>query len=166
MYDMARNKEFMPTTTKEGYRGFYPTTNQEWGELPLPMRVSKWDSFVSAVIFVAWFDNYKIRARVSVHPDNVFKALVSSSEGGTQLYTVVGAVIKKGYNPAQEICAEWSQDTHNGTFSIVNYNGKAIGTQGGYNDWLPENCYKNEAGLWQFNYMERDDGWVYRSCLV
>jgi len=140
-------REFLPEQQKEGYRGFYPCTEKEWSDLPLPMRCSTWNPKVKAVIFEVWFDNYKISADVHVHPQNVFKALFCSSEGKTQLYTVKAVEWEGG----GWTFAKWMQDTTTGAFAIYTISGNLVGRQGGYGGFVPENCYKNDADEWRLN---------------
>lgn len=144
---MISIQEFLPEQPKEGYRGFYPCTEEEWHKLPLPMRCSTWDPKVKAVVFKAWFDNCKMMADVHVHPQNVFKALFCKSQGGTKLYTVKAVEWESG----GRTFAKWMQDTTTGAYAIYTISGELIGRQGGYGGFAPENCYKNDAGKWQLD---------------
>jgi len=138
---MKELSEFLPKTPKEGYRGFYPcANNEEWSQLPLPMKCITWFQNVHYVVFDAWFDNYKIKANVHVHRENAHKALFCSSQGGTQLYSITGVVFEDG----RDTFAKWYQDTRTGTFAIYDGSGSLLGKQGGYKGFIPEICYKDE----------------------
>lgn len=140
-------QEFLPEKPREGRRGFYPCTEKEWHDLPLPMRCSTWDHRVKAVVFNTWLDNYKMSVKVHVHPQHVFKALFCLSQGGTLLSDVVAVEWEGGGCTF----AKWLQDTRTGCFGIYTIAGNQLGQQGGHRGHVPENCYKNEAGEWRLN---------------
>lgn len=165
---ILRNPEFMPKEEKKGYRGYYPVKGDEWQQLPLPMRIGKWMPEVEAVIFDCWFSNYGVRTKVEVHPQNVFKCLFSSSEGGEQLYSISGVRFKRGYETFVSF-AKWYQDSYNGTFCIVDGSGRQVGVMGGYNGYMPENVYKDDEGKWMFDCSKPQqpvEGKILHSCLV
>lgn len=138
-------KSFMPETPIEGRRGFYPCTEEEWRTLPLPLRCATWfRNDIEAVIFDTWLDNYRIRANVEVHPEHAFKALFSQSNGGTQLYSVVGVRTDDG----KRLGAKWLQDTASGAFAIIS-GGNFIAMQGGYKAHMPEICQEKNGGGWE-----------------
>jgi len=140
-------REFLPEQPKEGYRGFYPCIEKEWTDLPLPMRCSTWDPKVKAVIFDAWFDNYKIRANVHVHPQHVFKAMFCLSQDNVQLYSITAVEWEGG----GQTFAKWLQDTVTGCCAVYTIAGGLLARQGGYQGHVPENCYKDESGDWKLN---------------
>lgn len=152
-------KDVTPENPVKGKLGFYPAADPaDYRELPLPLRCSVWDAEVEAVIFDTFFSNYGVSAKVEVHPDHAFKCLFASSGGGTQLYSVCAVRLKNGRN----IYADWRQDTHSGAFAIFNASGKEIARQGGYQGWIPEECYKDEHGEWYFESANREDGKIFR----
>lgn len=140
-------KPFMPETTIEGRRGFYPCRKDEWRNLPLPLRCATWyRSDIESVIFDVWLNNCDIRANVEVHPKHVFKALFTLPHGGANLHSVVGVRLMNG----KRLCAKWLQDTTSGAFAIFCNGGGLIAKQGGYQCHMPENCIEKD-GEWQLN---------------
>lgn len=155
-------KPFLPESSIDGHIGFYPTTNEEWKTLPLPLRCATWyRSDIESVIFDTWFSNYGIKATVEVHPQDAFKAIFTLSDGGTQLYSIVGVRTKDG----KRLGAKWFQDTTSGAFGICFNGGDVIAKQGGYQAHMPGNCYKDENGKWMLT-TPKDSDAITRYCLV
>jgi len=139
--------EFLPAIPKEGYRGFYPVTEDEWHKLPLPMRCSTWDSRVAGVIFDVWFDNYKIKGYAELHPQNVFKALYMKSNCLNDHSVLLYSVVYVRWHDGSKSFAKWYQDTETGAFTITTISNDTLGTQGGFRGHVPANCRK-EDGKW------------------
>ena len=152
---MENYKDFMPAKPIAGHRGFYPCKPNEWRDLPLPLCCGTSypvnGRYITAVVFEAWFDNYKFSAKVEVHPHNAFKALFCSSEGDTQLYTVCSVKWADGSYSG----AKWWSDNQTGAFSIAIGGGYTVLKQGGFQGHLPGNCYKDEDGEWTLRQTEQ-----------
>lgn len=149
-------KPFLPEPPIQGHVGYYPCkTVEDWHTLPLPLRCSTWYAGnIEAVIFDTWLDNYKIKARVEVHPQHVFKALFTLSNGGTQLYSVCGIRFSDG----TRTFAKWYQDTISGAFAITGNRGRVYGKQGGYQQHIPANVEVREDGTYNLNSGKAEPG--------
>ena len=163
---MAIVQTLVPNPPLDGHIGFYPCNPGEWKALPLPLRcatsypVNK--KHIAAVVFDTWFDNYKFRATVEVHPENVFKALFCFSETGTQLYSVVGVKWDNGSYSA----AQWHQDKQTGAYSIIVGRGVNALKQGGFQWHIPANCEYDEAEQkWEMKQPNNSPNKTY-SCLI
>lgn len=149
-------KPFLPEIPIQGHVGYYPCkTVADWKALPLPLRCATWYAGnIDSVIFDTWFDNYRIKATVEVHPQHVFKALFTLSNGGTQLYSVCGIRFKDG----TQTFAKWYQDTTSGAFAITGAGGHVYGKQGGYQQHFPANVEVNEDGTYSLNLGKAEPG--------
>lgn len=148
--------EFLPKNPIEGRRGFYPVSKNEWRNLPLPLRCSTWDPRVAAVVFETFLPNYGFSVKIDVHPQNVFKALFILSQGDTLLYSVIGV----RWHDGTVSFAKWWQDKITGCFRITSINGDVYGTQGGFQGYVPENCYLDET-TWCLNTCAKlDNGFI------
>ena len=158
-------KTLVPNPPLPGHNGFYPCEVGNWQALPLPLRcatsypINK--KHIAAVVFDTWFDNYKIRATVEVHPENVFKALFCFPEGGTQLYSVVRVKWDNGSYSS----AKWVQDQQTGAYSIIVGGAYAL-RQGGFEWHIPANCeYDEIEQKWKMRQVPSSQSKTY-SCLV
>lgn len=151
-------KPFLPEVPTQGKIGYYPcSTVDEWNSLPLPLRCATWyDGSVEAVIFDTWFDNYKIKATIEIHPQNAFKALFTLSNGGTQLYSICGVRLRDGTRRA----AKWFQDTTSGTFSITESGGHVYGEQGGYRQHFPAIIEVKDDGTYNLDFTKAAPGTI------
>lgn len=151
----------LPKKQKEGKLGYYPVTNEkEWDELPDLYKTMEWKPVkdhhdngrlkaVKAVIFdVVFMEPYKIRAKVSVHPQEVQKILFCSfKDPDCQLYSVSGIELEGG----TQLGAKWLQDTITGAFAIYSA-GEYVGKQGGFGGYVPEHINRLEDGTWKYDH--------------
>jgi hypothetical protein len=161
---MINNKMFLPEVTKEGHVGFYPTKPEEWKELPLPMQCSTSypvnGNYIVGVIFNVWFDEYGMKAKVELHPENVFKALWCAAYSKPTFHEVSQVRWADG----TVSFAKWYQDTKTGAYEItVGCNGTKVLVQGGYLGHIPSNCVLEESGEWGMNSCSNDRCY---SCLI
>lgn len=149
-------KPFLPETPIQGHIGYYPCGKEEdWYRLPLPLRCATWyEGKIEAIIFDTWLENYKISAKIEVHPQHVFKALFTLSNGDTQLYSVCGIRFKDG----KRTFAKWWQDATSGAFAITDLSGHVYGKQGGYKQHFPANVEIKSDGSYNLNYGRCEPG--------
>ena len=143
---------FLPEQQKEGYLGYYPTTKEEFRELPLPMRCATAypcsGEYITGVIFEARFEDYGIQGQVEIHPANVFKALFCKHGEGILLYSVCAVRWASG----ETSFAKWWQDVRTGAFQISTITGTPLLRQGGFHGHIPANCkYNEELGKWELH---------------
>lgn len=151
----------LPDKEIKGHQGYYPVCNaQEWDELPLPYKVMEWSPVkdyrdkgqlkaVEAVIFdVTYMEPYKIRAKVSVHPQEVQKILFClHKDTQCHLYSVCGIELDGG----TQLGAKWLQDSISGAFAIVS-GGQLVGQQGGFRGLIPERVQRLEDGTFAYGW--------------
>lgn len=118
MLTKADREVFLPKERKEGYIGFYPARPEEWQRLPLPLRASTSypianAGHVKAVIFDCYHDELSMPMEVSIHPQNVFKALFCFVQH-PQMYTITAVVMADGSRWG----AKWRQDQRTGAFAV------------------------------------------------
>lgn len=151
----------LPTPAKPGYRGYYPVTSrEEWDELPDLYKVMEWEPVrdprskgqlraVKAVIFdVPHMAPYGVRAKVSVHPEDVQQILFCSfPKADCHLYSICGIELEGG----TRIPAKWLQDTTTGAFGIF-ANDECVARQGGFQGYIPEHIKQLEDGSFKFDF--------------
>lgn len=157
----------LPKETKQGKRGYYPVTSkEEWEELPALYRAMDWTpvkdhrnggklTAVKAVVFdVVYLEPYKIRAKVSVHPEEI-QSILFCSHGRTQcqLYSICGIELESG----TVLNAEWLQDSTTGAFGIVSGR-NTVARQGGYCGYIPERITVKDDGSYEYNCDRRCEG--------
>ena len=158
-------ENMLPKEQKEGKLGYYPVTSkEEWDNLPDLYKTMEWKPVkdhrdngklkaVKAVLFdVTFMEPYKVRAQVSVHPQEVQKILFCYFKNADcRLYTVSGIELEGG----TRLGAKWLQDTTTGAFAIYSA-GEYVGKQGGFGGFIPERVHLLDDGTWKhdFKYSE------------
>lgn len=151
----------LPNPSKPGYRGYYPVTSrEEWDALPDLYKVMEWEPVkdphnnnqlraVKAVIFdVPHVTPYGVRAKVSLHPEDVHQILFCSfPKTDCHLYSICGIELVSG----TRMPAKWLQDTTTGAFGIF-VNNECIARQGGFQGYIPEHILQLEDGTFQFDF--------------
>lgn len=151
----------LPNPSKPGYRGYYPVTSrEEWDELPDLYKVMEWEPVkdphnqgllraVKAVVFdVPHITPYGVRAKVSVHPEDVHQILFCSfPETDCHLYSICSVELAGGTC----LPAKWLQDTTTGAFGIF-VNGDCIARQGGFRGYIPEHILQLDDGTFKFDF--------------
>lgn len=158
---MKMYENMLPKEQKEGKLGYYPVTNkEEWDDLPAIYKTMEWKPVkdhrdkgklkaVKSVIFdVTFMEPYKIRAQVSVHPQEVQKILFCYFKNADcRLYSVSGIVLEGG----TQLGAKWVQDTTTGAFAIYAA-GTYVGIQGGFGGFIPERVHLLDDGTWKHDF--------------
>lgn len=158
-------ENMLPKEQKEGKLGYYPVTSrEEWDNLPDLYKTMEWKPLkdhrdngklkaVKAVIFdVTFMEPYKIKAQVSVHPQEVQKILFCYFKNADcRLYSVSGIELEGG----TRLEAKWLQDSTTGAFAIYAA-GTYVGIQGGFGGFIPERIHLLDDGTWKhdFKYSE------------
>ncbi len=151
----------LPAVPKPGCRGYYPVTSrEEWEALPALYKAMEWTpapdirdngrlKAVKGVIFdVAYLKPYGIRAKVTVHPEDVQSILFCSFEQqDCHLYSVCGVELEGG----SRLPAKWLQDTTTGAFGIF-ANDVCVGRQGGFQGYIPEHIHRTKDGSFSFDF--------------
>ena len=154
----------LPAKPLKGKLGYYPVSNaEEWKQLPDLYKAMEWTSLpdykdqnrpkaVKAVIFdVVYMEPYKIRAKVSVHPQEVQKILFCLyNKTQCQLYTVCGVELEGG----TQLGAKWYQDSVTGAFGIY-AGGHFCGRQGGFRGFVPSNIERLDDGTFKYKHYLR-----------
>ena len=115
--------------------------------------VKHWKNEPTSYKNINEIDNYKIKTEVHLHPSHVHKVLFTSHQNGVQLYEVKAIIWEDG----SRTFAKWWQDGKTGAFCITTIAGDQIAKQGGYQNFIPANCYKNESGEWRLNSSNKDN---------
>lgn len=161
---MSIYKGMLPKTPIEGHRGYYPVCNkEEWEQLPDLYKVMEWEAVkdpfdkgrlrgVKFVVFdVSYLEPYGVRARVSVHPQEVQKILFCSFDRPEcHLYSICEIELEGG----SRLPAEWAQDSHTGAFGIyvrAAQGNTLVGRQGGFFGYIPERIKVLEDGTFEYD---------------
>jgi len=151
----------LPNPSKPGYRGYYPVTNrEEWDKLPDLYKVMEWEPVkdphnknqlraVKAVVFdVPHMTPYGVRAKVSVHPEDVHQILFCSfPKTDCHLYSICSVELAGG----TRLPAKWLQDTTTGAFGIF-VNNDCIARQGGFRGYIPDHVKQLDDGTFKFDF--------------